>query len=72
MLKTNPRQPGEARIRYLDADLQVLAPGDFVVCAVTERKIPLQALRYWNVDRQEAYVDAAASLEADLRATGEE
>ncbi|MEO0786917.1 MAG: DUF2093 domain-containing protein [Pseudomonadota bacterium] len=50
-----------ARVRYLDGDLQVLEPGDFVVCAVTGRKIPLQALRYWSVDLQEAYADAEAA-----------
>ncbi|MEL7481315.1 MAG: DUF2093 domain-containing protein [Pseudomonadota bacterium] len=65
MLTTTPKQPGEARVRYLDADLQVLTPGDFVVCAVTGRKIPIQALRYWSVDRQEAYVDATAALQRE-------
>ena len=30
--------------------------------AVTGRTIPLDELRYWSVDLQEAYVDAAASL----------
>jgi len=52
---------GEAKIRYLDADYRVIVPGDYVVCAVTERKIPIAALRYWCVDRQEAYWDAAAA-----------
>jgi hypothetical protein len=61
MLTRSNRQAGEARLRYLDADVQVLAPGDFVVCAVTGRRIPLQALRYWSVDLQEAYWDAAAA-----------
>jgi hypothetical protein len=61
MLTRSDRQAGEARLRYLDADIQVLAPGDFVVCAVTGRKIPLQALRYWSVDLQEPYWDAAAA-----------
>ena len=65
MLKTTPKQPGEAHLRYLDADLHVLTPGDFVMCAVTGRKIPLAALRYWSVDRQEAYADAAAALKAE-------
>lgn len=62
MLKTPSRQPGEARVRYLDADVQVLSPGDYVICAVTSRKIPMQALRYWSIERQEAYADAAAAL----------
>ena len=59
------RQPGEAHLKYLDADLQVLSPGDYVICAVTDHKIPLEALRYWSVDRQEAYIDAAAALAAE-------
>ncbi len=53
-----PRLPGEARMRYLDMELKQLSPGDFVLCAVTKKKIPLQALRYWSVDKQEAYYDA--------------
>ena len=60
-LTKRPAQPGEARVRYLDGDLQVLEAGDYVVCAVTGRKIPLQALRYWSVDLQEAYVNAEAA-----------
>ncbi|MDJ0921007.1 MAG: DUF2093 domain-containing protein [Henriciella sp.] len=61
MLKRNDRQPGEAKVRYLDANLDLIKPGDYVFCAVTGRKIPLAALRYWSVDLQEAYVDAAAA-----------
>jgi hypothetical protein len=34
------------------------------VCAVTGARIALSDLRYWSVERQEAYVDAAASLKA--------
>ena len=46
---------GEARLRYLDSDFQVVVPGAYVTCAVTGRRIPLSDLRYWSVDRQEAY-----------------
>lgn len=56
--------PSEAVIRYLDGDYVVVRPGTFVRCAVTDRPIPVDELMYWNVDRQEAYVDAAAALEA--------
>ncbi len=63
MLTKIDRASGEARIEYMDADFRVVARGDFVVCAVTGRKIPLPALRYWSVERQEAYVDAAAAHE---------
>jgi hypothetical protein len=55
---------GEASLRYLDADFDVLRPGGFVRCAVTDRVIPLKELRYWSVDRQEAYADAAAANQA--------
>jgi hypothetical protein len=53
---------GEARVRYLDGDFQVLLPGTFVRCAVTGNEIPLEELKYWSVLRQEPYVDAAAAL----------
>ena len=53
---------GEARVRYLDGDFQIVTPGAFVSCAVTGQKIPLEELRYWSVERQEPYIDAAAAL----------
>lgn len=53
---------GEAKVRYLDGEVQVLAQGDFVRCAVTGAMIPLAELRYWNVDLQEPYATAEASL----------
>jgi hypothetical protein len=56
--------PAEAVIRYLDGDYVVLKPGSYVRCAVTGRPIPLDELSYWNVDRQEPYVDAGAALVA--------
>jgi hypothetical protein len=43
----------------------LLSDGDHVRCAVTGVRIPLDMLRYWSVARQEAYVDAAASLAAE-------
>jgi len=54
----------EAVIRYLDGDYVVLKPGTYVRCAITGKAIPLDELSYWNVDRQEAYVDAVAAHEA--------
>jgi hypothetical protein len=53
---------GEAKLRYLDGEVQVVTHGEFVRCAVTGRSIPLEELRYWSVELQEPYVDAAASL----------
>ena len=54
---------GEAKLRYLDGEVQVLTPGDFVRCAVTGRTIPLEDLRYWSVELQEAYASAEISFE---------
>lgn len=54
-----------ARLHYLPGTFRVLSHGDHVLCAVTRQPIPLAELRYWSVERQEAYVSAAASLEAE-------
>jgi hypothetical protein len=53
---------GEAKLKYLDGEVQVITPGDFVRCAVTGKAIPLDELRYWSVELQEAYADAGTSL----------
>jgi hypothetical protein len=57
-----------ARVHYLPSTFRLLSDGDHVVCAVTGAHIPLHDLRYWSVARQEAYVDAAASLRAEENA----
>lgn len=57
----------EAQLRYLDADYVVVKPGGFVRCAITGASIPIDELTYWNVDRQEAYANAAAAIEAYKR-----
>jgi hypothetical protein len=54
---------GEARLRYLDGEFQVLTPGDFVRCAVTDQPIALPDLRYWSVELQEAYASAEIAFE---------
>lgn len=53
---------GAAQLLYGEADYTVMRPGSFVLCAVTGGRIALEDLRYWSAERQEAYVDAAASL----------
>ncbi len=44
-----------AVLHYGDGDYAVLKPGKYVLCAVSGVKIPLQALRYWSPELQEAY-----------------
>ncbi|EJW21357.1 hypothetical protein IMCC14465_11530 [alpha proteobacterium IMCC14465] len=55
----------EAKIKYLDGDFIIEHPGTHVTCAVTGKPILMDMLRYWSVDFQEPYIDAAASLQAE-------
>jgi hypothetical protein len=53
---------GEAEVKYLDGDFRVVRPGAYVRCAVTGAAIPLEELKYWSVDRQEAYATPEAVM----------
>ena len=44
-----------AKIKYLANNFKVIQDGDYVTCAISGKKIPLENLTYWNVDLQEAY-----------------
>ncbi len=61
----DPSQPsnGEAEIRYLDGDFRVVRPGGFVRCAVTGASLAIEELKYWCVERQEAYASPEAVLQ---------
>ncbi|MGI9511433.1 MAG: DUF2093 domain-containing protein, partial [Anderseniella sp.] len=41
----------------------------FVRCAVTNQAIRLDDLRYWSVDRQEAYASADIAMQRHLDVT---
>jgi hypothetical protein len=56
------RPDGLAELEYLDGEYRVVRAGSFVLCAVTETRIPLEALRYWSVDLQEAYATPDIAL----------
>lgn len=58
-----------ATLLYGPNGFRVIKPGHFVPCAVTGEPIPLEELRYWSVDRQEAYASAEI---ASRRLTGSE
>jgi hypothetical protein len=60
---------GEAEVKYLDGDFRVIRPGAYVRCGVTGAAIPLEELKYWDVDRQEAYVTPEAVMQR-RRGTG--
>ena len=52
-----------ATVHYGDGEIAILRPGRFVLCAVSGKRIPLEALRYWNPTLQEAYAGPAEALE---------
>ncbi len=54
---------GEAKVEYGDGTMRVVRPGNFVRCAVTGASIPLDNLRYWSVERQEAYASPEAAFQ---------
>ena len=58
-----PGIPGEAEIEFLDGDFRIVKPGAYVRCAVPREPIAIDDLRYWDVDRQEAYATPQAKLE---------
>ena len=53
---------GLAQLHYSDGEYAVLKPGRHVICAVSGKLVPLEALRYWSAERQEAYAGAAEAL----------
>ena len=44
-----------AKIKYQANNFQIIEAGDYVVCAISGKKIDIENLTYWNVDLQEAY-----------------
>jgi hypothetical protein len=61
--KFGPSGSGQAQLQYLDGDFRVVSPGTFVSCAITGERIPLDELKYWSVDLQEAYAVPTAVLQ---------
>ncbi len=59
MLMSSGDKP--ATLQYGPNGFRVIVPGAHVVCAVTGEAIALDALRYWSVERQEAYASPEAA-----------
>ena len=59
-------KPGEhaATLIYGPNGFRVIRPGRFVVCAVTGEPIALEELRYWSIERQEAYATPEIATKA--------
>ena len=44
-----------AKLKFLANNFEIIEAGDHVICAISQKKIPLENLNYWSVDFQEAY-----------------
>ena len=53
-----------AIIKYLPNNFKIIEDGDYVICAVSGKKIYLDKLTYWNVELQEPYF---SYVEADKK-----
>ena len=57
-----------AKLKYLPNNFEIMEEGDHVICAISGKRIPLEKLNYWNVDKQEAYysyVEASVKKESN-------
>ena len=45
----------KAKLKFKPNNFEIIENGDYVVCAVSGKNIPLDQLTYWNVELQEAY-----------------
>lgn len=59
-----------AKLHYDTPDFIMVEAGDHVLCAVTGKQILIDQLKYWSVERQEAYCDGAAMLKRQLEFKG--
>ena len=48
----------KAKLIYKHNSFDIIEEGDYVLCAISGKKIMLKDLNYWNVDLQEAYYSA--------------
>ena len=57
-----------AKLKYSPNNFSIIEHGDHVICAISGKKILLENLNYWNVDKQEpyfSYVEASIRREQD-------
>ncbi len=55
-----------AKLEYLPNNFKIIDEGDHVICSVSGKKILLENLNYWNVEKQEpyfSYVEASSKRE---------
>ncbi len=55
-----------AKLKYFPNNYKIIDKGDYVICAVSNKKIPIENLSYWSVEFQEpyySYIEAAIKRE---------
>ena len=45
----------KAKLKFRSNDFEIIENGDYVICAVSGKNIPLNQLTYLNAELQEAY-----------------
>ena len=45
----------KAKLKYNPNNFEIIEEGEYVLCSVSKKEIPLNQLTYWNVELQEAY-----------------
>jgi len=45
----------KAKLKFNPNNFEIVEEGDFVICNVSGKKIPLNQVTYWNVALQEVY-----------------
>tara|TARA_B100000242_G_scaffold294185_1_gene275330 strand:+ start:1888 stop:2082 length:195 start_codon:yes stop_codon:yes gene_type:complete len=53
----------KAKLIYKHNSFDIIEEGDYVLCAISGKKVMLKDLNYWNVDLQEAYYSAKEANE---------
>lgn len=67
---STPALGTEAQLRFGAADYEIIRKGAFVRCAVTGAAIPLDDLKYWSAELQEAYAGPEAVVQRITGAKG--
>ena len=44
-----------AKLKFLPNNFEIIEDGDHVICSVSNKKISIDKLNYWNVELQEPY-----------------
>ena len=59
-----------AKLKFLPNKFEIIGEGDYVICAISGKKILLENLNYWSVDNQEpyfSYIEASIKKEKILK-----